>query len=355
MSTRRNKLLIIGPLPCEKYNCQWGGATILMKNFCDFLKSRSFPFRFVQTNKFVNPHTLLLRPVANRVYFMLNFMIAIASCEVVMFNFSDHGTVTMFPLLSRIAHLLGKKVVLRKFGGSFDIYLRDISQKRKTQVVKALSASDMIFFETKASIEHLKTLIGNSTKIHWFPNVRKASVHRKDPRQYSKRLVFMSHISDEKGVADMLEAFSLLPDEYQLDLYGAIKDDCYKDYDWQAHGVSYKGEVSSTEILSKLINYDILLLPTSYREGYPGIILEAISVGMPVVATYAGGIPEIIKNGHNGLLVEAHDINGMAEAILSFTPENYPTYCNNAYKSFHEKFESDETNQHILTLTTKLL
>lgn len=71
---KKKGLLIIGPLPNEKYNCQWGGATILMKNFCDYLREKGIEHQFVQTNKYVNPQTLQLRPKANKLHFILHFV-----------------------------------------------------------------------------------------------------------------------------------------------------------------------------------------------------------------------------------------------------------------------------------------
>jgi len=345
-----NKLLVVGPLPNEKYNCQWGGATVLMKTFRDYLLTESVEHRFVQTNKYVNPSTLELRPRKNQLHFIAHFAATLPLCDTVMFNFSDHGTVNMFPTLSRMAHTLGKKVVLRKFGGSFDIYLQQVSAEKQHRSIEAIRKADLILLETKASIAHLKGLIGDTDKIHWFPNVRKAAPPRKVPKVFSKKLVFMSHVSDEKGVGVLLEAFCLLPKDYQLDIYGAIKDKRYENFNWTKYNVSYKGEISSEEVLHKLNEYQLLVLPTSYREGYPGIIIEALSMSIPVVSTFVGGIPEIIQDGKNGRLVEHPDAEAIAQAILSINESNYVAYCENAYQSFCEQFESDKTNERIISL-----
>ena len=347
---RKDRILVVGPLPNEKYNCQWGGTTVLMKNFREFLMERGVRHRFVQTNKYVNPRTLELRPRANQLSFIAHFAAALPWCDTVMFNFSDHGTVNMFPTLSRMAHAMGKKVVLRKFGGSFDIYLQQVSAEKQQRAIEAIRGADLIFLETKASIAHLKGLIGDTDKIHWFPNVRKAAPQREVPKVFSKRLVFISHVSDEKGVGALLEAFRLLPEDYQLDIYGAIKDKRYESFDWAKYSVSYKGEISSDEVLRRLNEYQLLVLPTSYREGYPGIIIEALSLGVPVVSTFVGGIPEIIQDGSNGRLVEHPDAEAIAQAILSIDESRYAAYSANAYQSFCEQFESDKTNERIISL-----
>ncbi len=60
---------------------------------------------------------------------------------------------------------------------------------------------------------------------------------------------------------------------------------------------------------------DILVLP-SYVEGQPLVILEALSWGMPVIATNVGGIPDTIKDGKNGYLIAPADIQTLEKKIL---------------------------------------
>lgn len=59
---------------------------------------------------------------------------------------------------------------------------------------------------------------------------------------------------------------------------------------------------------------DVYILP-SYNEGLPIAILEAMAYAHPVISTPVGGIPEVVKNGQNGMLVKPGDTQNIAEAI----------------------------------------
>ena len=65
-----------------------------------------------------------------------------------------------------------------------------------------------------------------------------------------------------------------------------------------------------------LAEYDALVLPTFYAgEGHPGVVIEAIVAGLPVIATRFRSLPELVEEGVNGVLVEPGDAGALAAAI----------------------------------------
>lgn len=74
------------------------------------------------------------------------------------------------------------------------------------------------------------------------------------------------------------------------------------------------GFVPREDIPTYLTHADVLVLPSSYEE-LGTVMIEAMRAGLPIVATNTGGIPDIVKDGHNGLLVPPGDSPGLARAI----------------------------------------
>jgi glycosyltransferase involved in cell wall biosynthesis len=68
-------------------------------------------------------------------------------------------------------------------------------------------------------------------------------------------------------------------------------------------------------LLKSLKGSDILVNP-SLSEGLPNIVLEAMALGVPVIATAVGGVPELINNDINGILIPSSNSDAMASAIV---------------------------------------
>jgi len=79
--------------------------------------------------------------------------------------------------------------------------------------------------------------------------------------------------------------------------------------------VEVLGWIPHKDLPAYLNELKLLVLP-SYTEGFPGIMLEAMSCGTPVLATPVGGIPDVISDEETGFLVKKNSSKCIAENII---------------------------------------
>lgn len=83
----------------------------------------------------------------------------------------------------------------------------------------------------------------------------------------------------------------------------------------QGSPISFLGKVHPKFINQYLSNIKVLVLPSVHGEGFPNIIVEAMSCGTPIVATNNGGIKDIVVNNRNGFLVRPKDSKALLDKI----------------------------------------
>ena len=154
-------------------------------------------------------------------------------------------------------------------------------------------------------------------------------------------LLFVGHLTRAKGVLDLLQAVASLhvSQTWQLHIVGSTSAEPETKQQLQAiikkhhlqDQVKLHGRVSNEDLAHLYADADVFVLP-SYWEGYGIVFLEAMYVGLPVVATTAGAIPEVVQHGETGLLVEAGDIGALqaALAMLITSPEQRHIYAQQA-------------------------
>jgi len=86
--------------------------------------------------------------------------------------------------------------------------------------------------------------------------------------------------------------------------------------------VQFAGQVPDEELAALYRRASVCVLP-SYYEAFGLVAAEAMAFGVPVVATSAGGLPEVVEDGVTGILVPPGDVRALAEAIVRVLDDPY--------------------------------
>jgi len=98
--------------------------------------------------------------------------------------------------------------------------------------------------------------------------------------------------------------------------------------------INFKGSLNAESLMQSLLQANYFIHP-SHIENSPNSVCEAMLLGMPLIATYAGGIPSIIEDKKEGLLVQDGDPYAMAGAIIELLEDT--KYANNLGKNARSK------------------
>ena len=137
------------------------------------------------------------------------------------------------------------------------------------------------------------------------------------------KAVCLGRLVSAKGHRTLLEALLILRDHavpIRLTLIGNGPEmDQLQDFVQTHHlseCVTFTQALSHDQALAHLRGADLFVL-ASFAEGIPVALMEAMALGIPCVSTFVAGIPELIRDGVEGLLVPAGNAQALAEALLA--------------------------------------
>ncbi len=146
-------------------------------------------------------------------------------------------------------------------------------------------------------------------------------------------LLFVARLTEKKGCADLLQAMKIVKPKFpdvKLKIVGdgPLKDELKAYCQQENLNVEFCG-VQTSDVIQKLMLSALMLCLPSVRatngdsEGLGIVNLEAQAVGIPVVGTLHGGIPEAVENGVTGLLTAERDPAALADSILSLLGDTH--------------------------------
>jgi glycosyltransferase involved in cell wall biosynthesis len=173
--------------------------------------------------------------------------------------------------------------------------------------------------------------------------------------------VSAGRLSPEKGYADLLRAIAEIGDRAPGWYYVLCGDGpCRARLQKQIHDLRLQQRVRlvgfRTDIQDIFQAMDLFVLP-SHSEGLPNVVLEAFALSKPVIATSVGGVPEVIENGMNGVLVPPHQPDVLAEAMVHCfcEPSRMEGMGRAARRTVQTRFTFEEQNRRLETIYAEIL
>lgn len=327
-----------------------GGMTAVLVSYKKYIEDMQFIPTWKLGNKFVKLWYAIQAII--RTWFVCTFN---KNIKIVHIHGAANASFYRCKIFINLAKRLGKKVILHEHAADFVEFYN--SSEDKGCISDTINKCDKLIVLSESWKKYFISIGIQANKICVLNNIVSPpdikSVERVDDRLH---LLYMGEISNRKGAFDLLNAI-VAEKEYFKDkiflrmggnevdgnIKGFIKDNCLEDF------VSYEGWISGDKKIDCLNWEDVYILP-SYNEGLPIAILEAMSYSHPIISTPVGGIPEIISNYKNGILVTPGNYTEITNAIKYYieNKKEIKLQGENGYKVvkdfFPDKVFNDLTN-----------
>lgn len=243
--------------------------------------------------------------------------------DAIHIHISDGGSLIRKAILVVLSWPFGKPIIMHAHGAEFHITYQKLPHVLK-KVFSWIFRRCQGFIVLSENWEnyYIQNLGLNKKQVFVLPNPTELPTqipHRENSTPVI--LVFCGRVGERKGAFDLITAFAQLSEQQkksaQLILAGDGEIEKAQQLAAQfniAEQVTFLGWINSQERDKILSQADVFILP-SYNEGLPMAILEAMGWGLPIIATPVGGIPELVINNQNGLIVTPGNIQELSEAI----------------------------------------
>ena len=284
-----------------------------------------------------------------------------------MHIYFGHTAVHLLPFIKAwdkpcVVSFHGADITVREHQPGYEAALREMLQTVPLVLARSQSLRDQLL-QLGCPPERL-ALNRTGVPLEQFPFVK-----RVPPSDGKWQLVQACRLIPKKGLVTSLQAFALFREHYPNATFVIAGDGPMRDElkIWVAKlglgkSVRFPGFLSQNKLYQLYIASHIFFHPSelmadSNQEGIPNSMLEAMSTGLPVVATLHGGIPEAVGNGHTGLLVPEKDPRALCEALRQLTEsgEMWAAMGREASEQITANFEQHAQIRHLELQYQKVL
>jgi glycosyltransferase involved in cell wall biosynthesis len=158
--------------------------------------------------------------------------------------------------------------------------------------------------------------------------------------------LFVGRLSEEKGIRVLLNAFRRIDEKLVIIGDGPLQSEVESVVKVRSN-ILYLGFQPKAAIMDHLKRTKALIVPSTWYEGFPLTILEALATGTPVIGSRLGGIAEIVTDKFNGLLFEPGDEDSLIHSLNELKKQDQKVLSINARNCYLEHY-TPERNYKIL-------
>ncbi|MFZ5858228.1 MAG: glycosyltransferase family 4 protein [Chloroflexota bacterium] len=331
--THTKRLLFVGPKPPPI-----GGSPLTVQAMLEELESYpSVEIRLISTSPALDVRKKMtgfnFEKVKRSVMILPRFIHELPRCDAALVFANDLFAITLAPILLLFAKLFRKPFYLKPVGAGLDLFINAQKKIFREYLLFVLRSVDGILTQTQMLKNDLQKM--GLVNAHYLPGCRPlASISQTAIERGDEfRLIYLGHITRLKGILYLIESLGILsktcPKKVTCDFFGPIHDELREEFNAglkSQPNARYCGVAEAGTGPQLIAHYDALVLPTYYdTEGQPGVLIEAMHAGVPVIATQVRTFPELIEHGVNGLLVPLQDPISLANAIETLA-ENSDLY-----------------------------
>lgn len=297
-----NKIVIIGPYK------KIGGISEFIKIVEGSQINKYYKLKVLDTFKISKKNESKLS-VSNIYNVILNIVdlidiILIEKVNICHINTSSYWGFYEKSLYVIICRICGIKTILHIHGGGFEEFYNGENRLMKMYIKNILKISSRVIVLSEKWADFTKR-ISKGSYIIIIPNMVKIEKNYvKENINDAIEIIFVGDINQNKGIRDLLEVFKKNPRQKAiLNVCGdgtLLKE---LSQNISSESIKYHGRVNKSKLIAIYKRSQIFILP-SYHEGLPFAMLEAMSYQLAIIITSVGGIPDVIKDGYNGILIE---------------------------------------------------
>lgn len=312
-----------------------GGMTAVLVSYGKYIDGMRFIPTWRLGNKLIKSWYALQALVRTSLLLLFDKRI-----KIVHIHGAANASFDRCKLFINLSKQFGKKVILHEHAADFVEYYS--ASDNKDGIRSTLNKCDRLIVLSKSWQDYFASIGVDKNRIKVLNNIVSPpelhpEFHTGDRKLH---LLYMGEISKRKGGFDLLKAVADHKDQFEgkllLRMGGNEVDGDIKSF-IREHSlesiVTYEGWIAGQKKIECLNWEDVYILP-SYNEGLPIAILEAMAYHHPVISTSVGGIPEILKDGYNGRMVQPGDAGGIAKAICDYIEDkdSIKSQGENSYK-----------------------